>query len=389
MALIDPRLRGNAQLNKRDCTRALQLCGSREAQAVLKIMANERISFGAYDLALAAHAFARDGKHALAEQAIRQVLALPAAPEPETCTILLRSCCHSKDTDTALDVWKALRAADRWPTVPGLQHLLMACAASGAWEAALSALRECESTHAAPGALDTDVRQTNALLKACVRGEAVREAEAILAELPSVADDPRRAACTTSYNTVLHAYSAEWAGGEGLAARVARADALLERMEEGGIARDEATYATLLMLHKLDPQRALALLADAKSRGVVCGTATYAQVVRTLWWAGLSDHAWQLIDSMEPGGVVPDGRFFESAARAAASVGLVDDADKLHREMHRRGLSSISSNGKKKKTWAPSSRGTPSSAEKHDAESFFLLLERQRSRRPDAPEPLD
>ena len=60
--------------------------------------------------------------------------------------------------------------------------------------------------------------------------------------------------------------------------------------------------------------------------------------MRALWWAKLPEHAWQLTERMEAAGIAPDERFYARATMAAASVGLLDDADKLHREAQSRGL---------------------------------------------------
>ena len=167
------------------------------------------------------------------------------------CTLLLRSCVvgRGKDAEGALAIWQAMRAAGRWPTVPGLQHLLVACADAGQWHAALDALRACELPSPEGGGLATDVRQWNAVLQACVRGNALREAEALLLGMPGGAAAPD----AVSYNTLLHGYAREWGGGEGPVERHARARELLLHMESAGVRRDEATYAALLDLHKLDP----------------------------------------------------------------------------------------------------------------------------------------
>lgn len=102
-------------------------------------------------------------------------------------------------------------------------------------------------------------------------------------------------------------------------------------MDARGVPRDAVTYTTLLQLHRLDPQAALGLLADAKRRGVPFGADVYARVVRTLMWAGLPEHASQLLQSMEASGVPPDAGVYAAAVKAAESVGLLDDADRLHR----------------------------------------------------------
>jgi pentatricopeptide repeat protein len=169
-----------------------------------------------------------------------------------------------------------MRAAGVWPTAPGLQHLLMACARAGVWRSALAALRDAEASPPAGAALATNVRHWNAVLKACVTAGEVREAERLLEEMACRAN-------ASSFNT-------------------------------------------------------LALLADAKARGVGLGAATYAKAVRTLWWAKLPTHAQQLAASMEAAGVAPDHAYFQRVTLAAESVGLLDEADQLHREAQRRGL---------------------------------------------------
>ena len=366
MALIEPRLRGSKALGRRECTRALALSGWREAQSVLRIMAHEGLPPGPYDLALAAHAFARDGQTDLAAQVRSRLLdedALLRRASPQTLSMVLRGCWLSEDAPGALAAWERMRSRGQWPTVPGLQHLLMACAEAGAWRPAIEALRAAEAEQ-----LPTDVRQWNAVLKACVRAGAMHEAEKLLLSLPNAESDAARAADSTSFNTVLHGYAGDWAGAEGLSERVARAEALLARMDAAGVPRDEVTYATLLQLHRFDPQQvnaiaartptvlsspthlranccpiwqAMQLLAEAKRRGVHCGAATYGKAVRTLLWARLAEPAWQLIHSMETAGVQPDAQFYEAAVRAAESVGLLDDADRLHRDAQQRGLVSV------------------------------------------------
>ena len=336
MALIEPRLRGAKALGRRECTRALALSGWREAQNVLRIMADESLPPGPYDLALAAHAFARDGQTDLAAQARSRLLdedALLERASPQTLSMVLRGCWLSKDAPGALAAWERMRSRGQWPTVAGVHHLLMTCAEDGAWQAAMDALRAAEAEQ-----LPTDVRQWNAVLKACVRAGAMQDAEKLLLGLPNAESDAARAADSTSYNTVLHGYVGDWAGDEGLSERVARAEALLARMDAAGVLRDEVTYATLLQLHRFDPQQAMQLLAEAKRRGVQCGPATYGKAVRTLLWARLAEPAWQLIDSMEAAGVQGDAQFYEAAVRAAESVGLLDDADRLHRDAQQRGL---------------------------------------------------
>ena len=345
MALVDPRERGDAPLIRGDCTRALiQARSTQEVQAVLRIMKQEQLWPGPYDLAIAAHAFARDGRRSLFTETLQTVLNGRGMPTPETCTVLLRGCSMCKDAEGALAVWSRMKESGLWPTVPGLQHLLMACANAGAWRPALDVLRACDDAFPDGPAVATEVRQWNAVLKACVRADAMGDREALdaaeelIESLPSAEDAPGRAANAASYNTLLRGFAGEWAGGQGLTARCARVERLLARMDACGIARDEYTYAALLQLHKLDPAKALELFADAKARGITCDRAIYGQVVRTLWWAKLPEHAWQLIEGMESAGVALDAGFYASTIRAAESVGLHDDADRLYREAQKRGL---------------------------------------------------
>ena len=116
--------------------------------------------------------------------------------------------------------------------------------------------------------------------------------------------------------------------------------------------------------------------ADARRRcqtpiRVACGRGVYGQVVRTLWWAGLSEHAWQLVEGMESAGVAPDAGFYASAIQAADSVGLHDDADRLYREAQKRGFArEIDERARKRKD--SRSRSARSGAARGPREGRFL-----------------
>ena len=199
-----------------------------------------------------------------------------------------------------------------------------------------------------------ETREWNALLWVCVRAGEVRKAEELLAALPtrseasvavagasgSVASStgPQPGPDAKSFNTVLHAYVPDWAGGESFEQRVARAEVLLERMAATGVARDDATYRALVDLHQYDAPRVLALLSEAESAGCELSSQTYGKVARSLWWARRADEASSLSGRMVERGVEPSAAFYARSIVAAESVGLLDDADRLHREASQRGL---------------------------------------------------
>ena len=354
----------DAGLTKRDFTRALKASDHwRDTQLVLRSMEHEGIAPGPFDLALAAHAFARDGRHGLAKDIQSQLVAdggsLLRRADPRTLTLVLRGHAISRDAPGALRVWECARSGGLWPTLPGLQHLLVACADKGMWREALAALREAEgggvdgifaaysddsgetaSEGRAPSEapFEVGVRQWNAVLKACVNADEYRQAEGITEQMRAV-----EGYCqpdVTSYNTLLHGYALDWGGGEGLDERIERSEALLGIMDEYNVERDEVTYSALLDVHKLNPPKVLELLAEARRtlEGGIKWPSTYAKAVRSLWWAGLPDHARQLTESMEANGILPDRGFYERVILAAESAGLQTDADRLHREAQRRGL---------------------------------------------------
>ena len=75
---------------------------------------------------------------------------------------------------------------------------------------------------------------------------------------------------------------------------------------------------------------------------------TYARVARALWWGRLPEHAWQLHEQMEASSVPADVKYYETVIAAAESVGLLDDADRLHRHAAERGLAPPPRPGKPK-----------------------------------------
>lgn len=284
----------------------------------------------AHDLALAAATFAAE-RPELAGLLSADGLLRSGATSATVCSLVLKSCRAARDAPAALAAWERMRSDRVWPTAGGLQHLLMACAGAGAWRSALAALEVAEAPPPDGAAIPTDVRQWNAVLAACTRAGDLPEAEALLAmRLAGNAD-------ATSFDTVLHGYVPDWAGGEGRPARAARADALAARMDAAGLRRTEWTYNALLDVNQHDAMRVLQLLAEAKRAGV-CTIRTFAKAARTLWWARRPDEAWALLGSMERAGVEPDAAFYRRCVAAAESVGLLDDADRLHREALRRGL---------------------------------------------------
>jgi hypothetical protein len=357
------------------CTKALELTVDsvpgawREAQSVLRTMAHEGMHPAAHHLALAANAFAgerndlaasvRDGLLLGGMRAVHLSAATESPPQLKllssagedadgadapyaalTCSLILRSCRKSNDVVGALAAWECMQAESLWPTVRGLHHLLVTLSRAGKWREALGALRVAELPRPSGGGLATDVRQWNAVLTACVRAGALREAEAILSALPddAAASNSARAADAISYNTVLHGYAADWAGGESRAARAARAEELVGRMDSAGIARDSFTYSALVDVHQHEPQRVLELLSHAESRGTMCDLRVFSKASRTLWWSGMVKEASQVRERMERVGVEPDAAFFAQASLAAQSVGLFDEADRIHREAEALGL---------------------------------------------------
>jgi len=98
------------------------------------------------------------------------------------------------------------------------------------------------------------------------------------------------------------------------------------------------TFNALLDLHQFNAPKALQLLDEAAAARVAVCTRTYAKAARTLWWAKRPEEAWQLRTRMEQSGVSPDSRFYTVSIAAAESVGMLDEADRLHREALAAGL---------------------------------------------------
>jgi hypothetical protein len=262
------------------------------------------------------------------------------ASESTTCSLILGACRQLGDAPAALDAWERMRADELWPTTAGLQHLLVVCGAGGEWRRARAILQLAGAPREdGGGGLHTDVRQWNAVLAGSVRSGELRAAEALLSEMAAGAGSGGlHAPDATSFNTVLHGYVPRWAGGEGHGARAERAEALLARMDGAGLARTEATFNALIDLHQYDPARVSRLLTEAMATGVVLQVRTFAKVARTLWWARLAEPARELMRTMERAGLQPDASFFAVCITAAQSVGLLDEADRLHREALDKGL---------------------------------------------------
>lgn len=98
-----------SKLSRRACTRALKRGGWREAQAVLRLMENEGVRPGPYDLALAAQAFASDGRESLAAQARAALLSAGSElhrADDRALGNLLRGYHISNDATGALTAWE-------------------------------------------------------------------------------------------------------------------------------------------------------------------------------------------------------------------------------------------------------------------------------------------
>ena len=389
MLRIEARKRGDRALHAEDCTAALELsmkCKSgavREAQLVLREMEREGLPPSPHDLALATTTFAWNKRGELAATWRGKTLAAldraadtcPVAMRDASLELLLQSCKVGHDMPAARSTWEWMRARDIWPTPGGLSHLLVACARQHECQFVLETLRTCEAEFAATastasepttsaadtgaptGGVETSVLHWNVVLSSFVRANLLRTAEDLLEELEARADNAPRdvpsdapsdgpsdgpsdttrnvsriAPDTVSYNTLLHGYAIEWGGGEGFAQRVQRFADLLGRMDGRGLTRDDTTYRAMLDLYQYDADAVMTVVAEAEARGVPWRWRTYGKVARTLWWARRADDAWALTRRMLDAGVAADARYFHASVLAAESVGLIDEADKLHRE---------------------------------------------------------
>jgi pentatricopeptide repeat protein len=362
LARVRPSEQAGVAPDSADYTSALELCAHaaadwRGARDVLSAMEDAALVPDVHSLALAANAFADGGQRSLAVNALSNIFhggkhdspsdhALSTTGECDTpmqartCTLILRAWRRCDDARGALDAWERMRARGTWPSTAGLQHLLVACASAGEWRNAREALLAAAEPPPSGGGLATDARNWNVVLSGCVHAGEVHEARALLEELQrrAAAGDHTSAPDVTSFNTVLRAHVGEWAGGMGHAQRAAHANALLEAMAEAQVARNEATYTSLFVLHRLDVPAVERLLAEARGSGVRLQANSYSHAARCLWWAGLADRAWALMDEMRVEGVEPDGKFYARSIVAAESVGLLDEADRLHRDAIRHGV---------------------------------------------------
>jgi len=59
---------------------------------------------------------------------------------------------------------------------------------------------------------------------------------------------------------------------------------------------------------------------------------TYMKAVRTCWFSQQPELAAALTAEMVGAGIPPDGRFYRVQIAAARDVGLLDEADRMHRE---------------------------------------------------------
>ncbi len=64
----------------------------------------------------------------------------------------------------------------------------------------------------------------------------------------------------------------------------------------------------------------------------------YSAACRSLWWARRSAEAWGLIERMRAGGLAPDANFYLQMLLTTESVGMMDDADRIHRVASAEGL---------------------------------------------------
>jgi pentatricopeptide repeat protein len=344
----------SGELDRTVCGKTLARCASkgawREAQEVMRLMAKAALDPDAASLAIAATAAAAGRQPDLAGRLIADARAQPLGDDPGTHTLLLRSCRDVGDAAAALGVWEQLRARGAWPKLVGLQHLLVACCAAGGgeWRRAREALEAAEATPPEGGGLASGAAQWNVVLSGCVRAGELQEARALLAQMQA-----RRAADTTgvgaaevryadaaSFNTLMHGYVPEWAGGEDQPARAARIEALHAEMQAEGCRPDRYTYSALLDVHQFDADRVSALLREMRRAGVggSKASAPYAKAARSLVWAGRTREVWALLGRMEIEGVRMDGALYARLVAAAESVGLLDEADRLHRHAKARGL---------------------------------------------------
>ena len=235
------------------------------------------------------------------------------------------------DAQGALSAWASLTADGIWPEGSLLRQLLMVSTRAGEWRRARSVLETSEAPRPDGGGVQSDVWHWNVVLGGVVRAGELREAEVLLNDMAS-AKGTSCAPNTATFNTLLHGYLRRWAGGEGDEARIRRGEALMAQMDDKGVPRNATTYAALIELHRLDPQRVTHLLAESAASGVQLDVRTYAKATRVLWWAQKPEQAWQILDTMRQAGIDPDAEYYATAIAAAASVNLFDDADRLHRE---------------------------------------------------------
>ena len=65
---------------------------------------------------------------------------------------------------------------------------------------------------------------------------------------------------------------------------------------------------------------------------------TFAKAARTFWFAQQPEEAAALEQRMRAAGMEPDGRFYRITINAAQSCGMLDHADRLHREAAAQGI---------------------------------------------------
>lgn len=338
------RLKALSQIGKLDCAACVAVlarCGAtgawREAQQVTRLLKCAGVEPDVPSLARAATAAAAGGQSQLACRLLAEARAWPMELDKDARTVLLQSCRAVEDAAAAFSVLEQIRAQGAWASTAGMQHLLVACSHGGEWRRARSALESAEAPPPAGGGLHTDARQWNAVLAGCVRAGELGEGRALLEQMRQrgVARlaGGRRSADTTSYNTLMHGYVPEWAGGEGQPERAVRAEGLLAAMRADGCVPDGVTFAALFDVHQFDASRVSALLRDMSEAGVAGRAArtAYAKAARSLLWAGRAQEAWELIGRMEDEGVRLNATLYSRMMAAAESVGLHDEADRLHR----------------------------------------------------------